>query len=79
MFLIKDWFYYQDIQKSELSKEMKFLKLIVVIIVYHILQMLASLVKHVTSSFCIICKDFSHANQLCLAKIFICYTFNQTA
>ncbi len=32
-----------------------------------------------THLFCIICKDLSHADQSCFAKMFICYTSNQTA
>ena len=41
--------------------------------------MLASLVKCATHLFYVICKDLSCANQLYFAKMFICYTFNQTA
>ncbi len=71
MFLTRNWFYHQDIQESELSKEMKFLRSIIIIIVYHILQMLTLLVKYVIHLFHIICKDFSHANQSCFVEMFI--------
>ncbi len=39
----RDWFYHQDIQESELSEEMRFLRSIIIVIVYHVLQMFASL------------------------------------
>ena len=79
MSLTKDWFYHQDIQESEFSEEVRFLRSTVIIIVYHALQMLTSLIKCVTHLFHVICKNLSHANQSCFAKMFICYTFNQTA
>ncbi len=41
--LTKDWLYHQDIQESELSEEIRFLKSIIIIIVYHILQTLTLL------------------------------------
>ncbi len=75
----RNWFYHQDIQESEFNKEMRFLRSTIIIIVYHVSQMLASLVKHATHLFYIICKDLSYADQSCFAKMFICYTFNQTA
>ena len=74
----KDWLYHQDIQESKLNEKIRFLKLIIVIIVYHVLQMLTSLVKCATHLFHVICKDFFHADQLYFTKMFICYTFNQT-
>ncbi len=43
IFSTKDWLYHQNIQESELSEEMKFLRLTVIIIVYHVLQTLTSL------------------------------------
>ncbi len=43
MSLTKDWLYHQDIQESKLSEEMKFLRSTIVVIVYHVLQMLTSL------------------------------------
>ena len=58
---------------------MRFLKSTVIVIVYHILQTLTSLVKHATHLFHVICKDLSHADQLCFAEMFIYYTFNQIA
>ncbi len=42
MFSTKYWLYYQDIQESKLSEEVRFLRSTIIIIVYHILQMLAS-------------------------------------
>ena len=75
----KDWFYHQNIWESKFSEEMRFLRSTIIIIVYHILQMLTLLVKHVTHLFHIICKDFSYADQSCFAEMFICYTFIQTA
>ncbi len=58
---------------------MRFLRSTIIVIVYHVLQMLASLVKCATHLFYVICKDFSHADQSYFIKMFICYTFNQTA
>ena len=43
MSLTRDWLYHQDIQESKLSEEIKFLRLTIVIIVYHASQMLTSL------------------------------------
>jgi hypothetical protein len=62
MFSTKDSFYHQDIQESELSEEVRFLRSTIVIIVYHILQMLTSLVRHVIHLFYVICRNLSHAN-----------------
>ncbi len=78
MFLTKSWFYHQDIWKSKLSEEMRFSRSTIVVIVYYASQILTSLVKHATHLFYVICKDFSHADWSCFAKMFICYTFNQT-
>ncbi len=79
MFSTRNWFYHQDIQESKLSEKMRFLRSTIIIIVYHVLQTLTSLVKRATHLFCIICRDLSHADQSCFAKMFICYTFNQIA
>ena len=77
--LTRSWFYHQDIQELKLSEEKKFLRSTVIIIIYHVLQTLTSLVKCAIHLFHVICKDLSHADWSCFAKMFICYTFNQTA
>ncbi len=70
MSLTRDWLYHQDIQESKLSEEMRFLKLIIIIIVYYILQTLALLESMQLICFALSVKIFlmqiNHVLQKCL-------------